>query len=63
MRYIYNDEDNEAMNDPFTGIHNPTVYGSRAEMNYYESGQYLRDREEAEYREEAARRESETEDP
>lgn len=22
--------------DPFDGPHNPTVYGSRAEMNYYE---------------------------
>ena len=33
MDYIYNDEDNAPMNDDaFDGPHNPTVYGSRAEM-------------------------------
>ena len=37
MRYIYNDEDNVSMNDDaFDGIHNPTVYGSRAEMKHWE---------------------------
>ena len=31
--YVYNDEDNEAMvDDPFAGLHNPTVYLDRAEM-------------------------------
>lgn len=31
--YVYDDEDNAAMNDdPFLGIHNPTVYLSRQEM-------------------------------
>lgn len=49
MPYIYNDEDNNPMNDdPFVGAHNPTVYSSRAEMEYVESGQWDRDREEAE---------------
>lgn len=46
--YIYNDEDNVAMNDDFLGYHNPTVYLSRAEMEYYESGQAERDREDME---------------
>ena len=42
--YVYNDEDNYPMNeDPFDGYHNPTVYTSRAEMKYYESGQADRD--------------------
>ena len=36
--YIYNDEDNVPMNeDAFTGYHNPTVYGSRAEMKAMET--------------------------
>lgn len=55
MSYIYNDEDNAAMNDDFLGYHNPTVYLSRAEMEYYESGQADRDYEDRvdaiEYRE------------
>lgn len=35
---IYNDEDNNPMfEDPFDGIHNPTIYSSRAEMKAYES--------------------------
>ena len=45
MGYIYNDEDNEAMHDPFMGYHNPTVYLSRSEMDYYENGGYERDME------------------
>ena len=45
MGYIYNDEDNEAMYDPFMGFHNPTVYLSRQEMDYYEKGGYERDME------------------
>ena len=37
--YIYSDEDNAPMNeDAFTGFHNPTVYGSLAEMRAVESG-------------------------
>lgn len=48
MGYIYNDEDNAAMNDDFLGYHNPTVYLSRAEMEYYESGQADRDYEDRE---------------
>ena len=48
MSYIYNDEDNVAMNDDFLGYHNPTVYLSRAEMEYYESGQADRDYEDRE---------------
>lgn len=48
MSYIYNDEDNVAMNDDFLGYHNPTVYLSRADMEYYESGQAERDREDME---------------
>ena len=44
--YIYNDEDNAPMNDdPFDGPHNPTVYLSREEMKYYESGQWKADEE------------------
>lgn len=39
--YSYDDEDNAPMND----FHNPTVYTSRSEMRYYESGQYERDME------------------
>lgn len=36
--YIYNDEDNNPMNDdPWAGPHNPTVYLSRAEMQAEES--------------------------
>lgn len=46
MPYIYNDEDNEPMNDDFMGAHNPTVYSSRAEMKYVESGEYFLDKEE-----------------
>ena len=42
MPYIYNDEDNNSMNDPFDGPHNPTVYSSRDEMEWYESGEYDR---------------------
>lgn len=34
--YIYNDEDNAPMNDDFMGMHNPTVYLSRAEMKAME---------------------------
>lgn len=38
MGYCYDDEDNAPMNDDaFDGIHNPTVYGSRAEMKAEES--------------------------
>ena len=37
--YIFNDEDNEPMNDDaFLGYHNPTVYNDRAEMKAVESG-------------------------
>ena len=37
MPYLYDDEDNAPMNDDaFDGIHNPTVYGSRAEMKHWE---------------------------
>ena len=45
MGYIYNDEDNAPMNDPFSGYHNPTVYSSRDEMNYYESSDYDREQD------------------
>lgn len=38
MSYIYNDEDNTAMNDDFIGYHNPTVYLSRAEMKAWDNG-------------------------
>jgi hypothetical protein len=40
--YIYNDEDNAPMNDHLAefDFHNPTVYGSRAEMLAIESGAY-----------------------
>lgn len=49
MKYIYSDEDNEPMmDDPFSGIHNPTIYSSWSEMRYYESHQDQRDREERE---------------
>ena len=52
MNYIYNDEDNAAMNDdPFSGPHNPTVYSSYEEMRAIESGEYfahLKERMEAE---------------
>ena len=45
--YIYNDEDNYPMNDdPFCGPHNPTVYTSREEMEYVESGQWEQDQAE-----------------
>lgn len=37
MPYIYNDEDNNPMNDDFLGMHNPTVYLTRAEMKAAES--------------------------
>ena len=48
MPYIYNDEDNYPMtDDPFYGPHNPTVYTSRSEMEYVESGQWARDQAEA----------------
>jgi hypothetical protein len=44
MNYVYNDEDNAPMlDDPFDGPHNPTVYTSREEMRYFESGQYEQD--------------------
>ena len=43
--YIYNDEDNYPMNDPFNGYHNPTVYSSLSEMKYFESGQWERDQD------------------
>ena len=37
MDYIYNDEDNAPMmDDTWNGIHNPTVYGSMAEMKAVE---------------------------
>lgn len=46
MDYVYNDEDNAPMiDDPYDGPHNPTVYLSRAEERYYESGQYRIDEE------------------
>ena len=39
QNYIFNDEDNEPMNDDaFAGYHNPTVYNDRAEMKAVESG-------------------------
>lgn len=38
--YVYNDEDNYPMNDDVLGT---TVYGSRSEMNYYESAEYDRE--------------------
>ena len=38
MPYIYNDEDNVPMtDDAWEGPHNPTVYGSRAEMKYWDN--------------------------
>lgn len=43
MPYIYNDEDNVPMNDDaWAGPHNPTVYNSRDEMEYVESGEWER---------------------
>lgn len=43
MPYIYNDEDNAPMNDDaWAGYHNPTVYSSRDEMEYVESGELER---------------------
>jgi hypothetical protein len=47
MDYIYNDEDNAPMtDDAWTGIHNPTVYGSRAEMKAVEENIPFSDRPE-----------------
>ena len=34
--YVFDDEDNAPMNDDFMGMHNPTVYLSRAEMKAME---------------------------
>ena len=49
MPYIYNDEDNAPMTeDAFKGYHNPTVYNDRAEMKYYESGEWIQDLEKRE---------------
>lgn len=36
--YVYNDEDNAPMND--FDFHNPTVYGSLAEMKWFESRRF-----------------------
>lgn len=38
--YIYTDEDNAPMNDFDLDGHNPTVYGSKAEMKWFESGNH-----------------------
>ena len=44
--FVYSDEDNAPMTeDAFNGYHNPTVYGSRAEMKAVESGWDARERE------------------
>ncbi|MBQ1779294.1 MAG: hypothetical protein IIZ93_14160 [Acidaminococcaceae bacterium] len=43
--YVYNDEDNAPMNDPFEGYHNPTGYNSRSEMEYFEKRKYIEDEE------------------
>ena len=45
MPYIYNDEDNVPMiEDAFTGYRNPTVYNSRAEMKFVESGMHAKEK-------------------
>ena len=52
MSYIYNDEDNVAMNDPFENLQEVTCYMSFEEMRAVESGEYyahLDERKEAEY--------------
>jgi hypothetical protein len=51
MNYVYNDEDNNPMNDPVENLHHVTGYLSFEEMRAVESGEYfahLEERKEAE---------------